>query len=42
MSAGELQASDAGTYMINSSDFSGTLSLVVRVSSKFVIEVAYN
>ena len=42
VSAGELKASDAGMYMINSSNFSGTLSLVVRVSSKFVIEVMYN
>ena len=34
VSSGQLQASDAGTYMINSSDFTGVLTLTISVSGE--------
>ena len=32
VSTGQLQASDAGTYMFTSSDFTGVLNLILRIS----------
>ena len=34
VSSGQLQSSDTGTYMINSSDFTGVLTVEVQVNSK--------
>ena len=34
VSTGQLQASDAGTYMITSSDFTGVLNLILRISGQ--------
>ena len=34
VSTGQLQASDAGTYMITSSDFTGALNVTIEVNSK--------
>ena len=34
VSTGQLQASDAGTYMITSSDFNGVFVLMIRVSGQ--------
>ena len=35
VSTGQLQASDAGTYMITSSDFTGALNLTLSVSGEW-------
>ena len=38
VSTGQLQASDAGTYMITSSDFTGTARLSIDVLSKYLYQ----
>ena len=34
VSSGQLQASDAGTYMITSNDFTGALTLTISITSE--------